>query len=607
MTIIQSGGRAVMTRPSPQARLREAVTEVSRALEDFNWQNLSTDWRTEGDRSFQDRKRDLRRIRTFRRRNPLAKQAASLLLHYVVGQGVSYKVENKKIVARLMDEFWGNTVNERVLTSHSGQKWFLDKCFTDGEFFLLLFPDEEAGTVEMGYLDAMFVDDVINDEQNSLVPKWYKVAKPEAKFNFNNGTWEPSTTSNDFIYYRDWRNDDPAPAGADMAEGLVYHIMPERNGKRGESQLAAALDWLKVHQEFMGDRATMNRAAAQVAWKKKRKAGASDVAAEVQRLRSTLAQSVASWEQNPAPASGSTIVENEGTSLEWVKTDTGAQAASADERTLRMMAGSGMGGIPNHYFGDEANANLATATAMELPLLKTYEDWQTFFRDVLDKVTEFMLQVANKAGRVPDRDDSKKYQERVTTMQGAVAQDTAVQEAFTPFTGNTDAMAGGMKLVMVPKPGAATAQPTALGGTDSNVVSWYIDFDFAPILQKEIGATLLALTQFLAMLPGENIESQKLVVEMALTVFGVNDLDQVMTRLYPDDMVAVLVPNRPPMQVGPDGKPIAPPKQVGPGAPPDAAVATKEALPEGAVSLAEHRTRRLLRLARHVDEAAADG
>lgn len=608
MSVIVSGGMAIRTTSSPNARIREAVNEVTRALEDATWDNLSTDWRNAGnDEDWNDRRLMLKRIRTYRRRNPLAKQAAVLAQHYVLGQGITVRAENKKTVAVLVDEFWSDPVNQSVLTSHKALKEFVDNLFVDGEQFIVMFPDRDAGTLQLGMLDPAFVMDVVTDPENHRIAKWYKVAKPNVKYNWKVGGYEAKTASR-HTFYRDWRNDTEtdAPPARMQEKGLVYHVTLNKRGKRGEPELAAAMDWLTAHKNFMEDRATLNRAAAMVAWKKKRKGGASDVAQEVARIRSTLTQTMSSYEGNPPPASGSTVVENEGSSLEWAKTDTGGQAATADERILRMMAGSGMGGIPNHYFGDEANANLATATAMELPLLKTYEDWQQLLRDTLSDIIDFMLAIAHEAGRVGDRDDSRKYAERVTTQQEVLDTDSveqmaesmreAMREAFLPFQGDqAQAPAQGMKLVMVPK--KAAASNVNIANDTVGPVSWYVDIDFPPIVQKDLTAYSAALKVLYDLLPSENIESQKMVVEMFLTALGANDVDQVMTRLFPPEMVAVLVPKAPPMMPPGMMRPQLPagPKLIGPGQ-----------VQEGAVSLAEARVTRLLRIAAAVPSVGDD-
>ena len=87
-----------------------------------------------------------------------------------------------------------------------------------------------------------------------------------------------------------------------------------------------------------------------------------------------------------------------------------------------MMAGAGMGGVPNHYFGDEANANLATATSMELPLLKAYESWQKWLGDAIGEILRFAIEVAHEAGKVGPEDKSMRYADRSMTSERVIDQ-----------------------------------------------------------------------------------------------------------------------------------------------------------------------------------------
>lgn len=653
---------AVAVHSTTYSALNESITDVARQIEDLNWVNLSTD-RPSYDLIYDDRKRLLQRIRLYRRRSPLAKQGAALLQHYVLGQGLSLKANNKAKVAKIVDEFWDDPVNKAVFTSHQAQKERLDGLWTDGDMFLVLFPDKTNGTLQIGYLDPLFVEDIISDPENAAVPKWYKCHQPKDNYNFQQGAWE-ARTSADFYYLRDWQNGDdttqsgkpsPKPNASLVHDGLIYHVRINKRGKFGESELAASLDWLKAHKDFMEDRASLNRAAAQIAWKKKRKGPASDIAAEVQRLQSSLVSNVQRYETNPPSSSASTIVENEGTEMSWVKTDTGGQQALSDERILRMMAGSGMGGVPNHYFGDEANANLATATAMELPLLKTYEDWQKLWGDTITDLIQFLLSVAHEAGRIGERDDSRRYAERVTTpaqvldtpsAQGTQGPATPDVKKFTsgpsvpqlPASADTSPQAGRIQeagvggavqwprdpdfaITLIPK---HEPEDLIIGANDTTgAIDWFVDVDFPPILQRDQNMVMTSLKALYEFLPTGNIESQKFIVETALQALGVNNIDEIMERLFPVDMSPsqLNTPIAPPDQnalmkalggmanqglaagVKPNALLGAGPAVNAASGAPSPAQADKDAAMMEAQSLAEYRVRRVLKLARQATDA----
>lgn len=611
--VVGVDGTARRVSSSPYVQVREAISDVARQVEDLSWINLSAERATQ-DIPYEDRKRNLARIRLYRRRNPLAKQGANLLQHYALGQGISLRANNRTKIAPIVDEFWEDPINAQVFTSHQSQKERLDDVFTDGDLFMVLFPDAVAGTLHLGKLDAMYVEDVITDPDNGAIPKWYKVVKPDQKFNFTNGEWEQGVSSGtDFVYYRDWRNDDElggrgAPPKRLVADGLIYHSAINRRGKFGESELAAAMDWIKAHKDFMEDRASINHAAAQVAWKKKRKGGQADINAEVARLQSSITGTPSRWESNPPVPTASTIVENEGTNLQWMETKIGS--ASDDERTLRMMLGAGMGGIPNHYFGDEASANLATATAMELPLLKTYEDWQTFWGDVCKDIVGFLLDTAHKAGRIGKRDDSRRYSERVTTPRQVldtpdVADQTGAGSGAKPrIVSEADPVSKSSTLQtsQIPK-----TEPVEVGmaATDSSgAVDWFVDMDFPPIVMKDVGPFMTAIKGLYEMLPVGNIESQKLVVEMALNVLGENNIDEVMERLFPADASPDELRQTPNMVNPADPAALTKALQGLLGSGTEGAPAEGGAKPKSiAEAIAEFRVRRVLLAARQATDA----
>ena len=147
---------------------------------------------------------------------------------------------------------------------------------------------------------------------------------------------------------------------------------------------------------------------------------------------------------------------------------------------------------------------------------------------------------------------------------------------------------GGIR--MMPKADAQEVEEEKEIGPD-DPVPWYVDIDFPPIIQKDTFAYMQALEKLATMLPTEVLEAKKLVVELALSVFGVNDVDKVLERIYPPDMVGVLVP---------PAAPVAPVAPVVPGQ------------PEGEVppatlgeSISDIRRRRLLHSVREAGAAVA--
>lgn len=64
-------------------------------------------------------------------------------------------------------------------------------------------------------------------------------------------------------------------------------------------------------------------------------------------------------------------------------------------------------------------------------------------------------------------------------------------------------------------------------------VDWYVDVDFSPIVQRDIKPFLDSLKVLGEMLPGDNPESRRMLVTMALVALGVNDVDEQLDALFP--------------------------------------------------------------------------
>ena len=620
MGAIVSGGRTVTVRDSAYVQVRESITDVTRQIEDLTWTSLTNDTRGQNlDDIYDQRRQLLARIRLYRRRNPLAKMGAVLLQHYVLGRGITTRANNKAKVARIIDEFMNDPENVVTFTGQQAMAEGLDTLFTDGNLFLVLDVDSVLGSVHLKTIDAMFVEDIITDPDNFKVPRWYKVRKPSGKYDFTTGAWQAGL-SDEFVYYRDWHNDNEsfAPSAKQIEPGLIFHMAINKRGKFGESEMAAAVDWIKTHKDFLEGRASLNAAAAQIAWKKTRKGGAASIAGEVNALRSSLSTNINSWETNPTPAPASTLVQNQGTDTEWMKTETGGANALSDERIMRMMAGAGMGGIPNHYFGDEAAANLASATSMELPLLKNYESWQQLLSDSLQALFEFVLTVAHDAGRIGDRDDSRKYADRVTTpanvlqLPGATGASgaTSAGAANAPQTGlNREASASTgpeapiVQIELIPK----QEYPSVLAGDDDDTgaIDWYVGVDFPLIVQKDLNIQMASIKALYEIMPASNIESQKLAVELSLQALSV-DVDETMERIFPPELLSPQVVNSivsmsdklgPAIAPTIGGAPMVIPPELPPGGP------IKESDDDTPVTIHAARVRHVLRIARDASDA----
>lgn len=132
--------------------------------------------------------------------------------------------------------------------------------------------------------------------------------------------------------------------------------------ERGIPELARILPWVERYDQWLQDRVRINRSRGAFAFL--RKIPGWGIAPEPSGTQDPVTGGI--------PRPGSVLVVNDQESWEVLAPQVGADDASADGRALKLMILAGAG-IAEHYVGDLAQSNLATAQAAELPMLKRFE------------------------------------------------------------------------------------------------------------------------------------------------------------------------------------------------------------------------------------------
>jgi hypothetical protein len=143
------------------------------------------------------------------------------------------------------------------------------------------------------------------------------------------------------------------------------------------------------------------------------------------------------------PRGGSVITENEQVEHETFKLDSGAAGANVDGQMIRSQISAGTH-FPQHYLGDIGSANLATATSMELPVLKAVESrqevFEQLFRWFIDRVIERAIEKGRLSKELSDEEWAEKQAEQEkegqdeAPPQPSAAADPAAQGVTGPST-----------------------------------------------------------------------------------------------------------------------------------------------------------------------------
>ena len=433
-----NGGDATGTLSEAQmwGALQKAIPELQEIgladlelrREDIGWIKLGVgDLTSTGEITEAKRIDIVKRARYYWHLDPLAKQAVRLWTDFALGIGLTWRAKEEG-THKILSGFWNSRKNRSIFGS-SGQRKSSRKLLVDGEIFFAIFPGAKPDQTILRRIDPLQIRNIVTDPEDEDTVLVYKREYTTVK--------GAQVTK----YYRDWT----APKaelideqgrfldGANVAKMengediLVYHLAFETIGHRGNSLLASVIDWIKAYRQFMASRIAIVKALAIFAWRQKIKGGA----AEVETARASWESAYATGkteETNPPPAPASTWVENEGSKLEPIKTETGGRAARDDGNAIKLQVSAGTG-ILLHYFGDPSTGNLATAHAMELPMLKQFQAYQTlwsdFYRDIFDIILERAKVPEDK--RFTDRDyppiveaEAPKVIESITKLLAAI-------------------------------------------------------------------------------------------------------------------------------------------------------------------------------------------
>lgn len=373
---------------SNQPELAEAFTQadIELALDDRGW--LVGGKRMAGELDPMSRQVQVNRARYYWLRDPLAKQAIRLWTDYAFGaEAVSWSCDDAGTMTSL-NKFMKDRRNRRI-TSRRGMRRMSNKLLIDGELFFAVYTD---GVIRA--FDCLQITDIITDPDDDDTVIAYKRV----------------TTGNGFVaqapltrYYKPWDFDEEAdlklidPVGKKPFkfedDVVLYHHDLDAMEKRGNSLLGSSSDWSREHRRFMAARVALTQALSRFAYKGTVKGGQKVIDGIRSKLESTFAQTGLSGgtEHQPANAPGGTWLQNDGINLEAMPRGTGANDAKSDADGLKLMVCAGTG-IMLHYFGDPSTGNLATATAMELPMLKMFGAYQQLWKDTWRDLFSIVLE-----------------------------------------------------------------------------------------------------------------------------------------------------------------------------------------------------------------------
>lgn len=426
-------------------------------------------------------RRDTRRRLSQRSRiallqDPLAGAEAELLANFGFGKGVSKPSARNPKVQDVIDAAWTDPINEQVLCGYMAQRKMSNNLLTSAELFTTLYVG--GGKVRVGGRSPDRIIDIIPDPENEQVPLYYVEERPIQRWE-----WDPAmdqwkaVTSTDAgrpkcRYWPHWRNledaqreraqfdvDDqelklPEIPAEKLAKGVIYHtaINQVGEGLRGNPPWARTLRFMNAMNVLTEAHVSMAQAASSIIARRSMTGSDRQITKAAESVMSAASEIGASAFRNPggwgvagnaepttqpftAPGQpgpfppGSWWNDNQSSKLEPLSLQSGSGQMAQTAQIVRapIAANSSFG---QHYLGDASDANLATASTLELPATMRVGAWQESFEQLYRWFTDRAIEAAVKAGVLGGMDgfDGAKP---LSEMRLQEAEDRAAMEART--------------------------------------------------------------------------------------------------------------------------------------------------------------------------------
>ncbi len=304
--------------------------------------------------------------------NPLANAVVEMGVNFTLGDGLQIDAKHKK-VQTLLDAFWSDPDNHMP----TRQFEIATELSLYGEIFLRTFVNPFSGHLKLALLDPSLVDQIDCNPDNI-----------EQQRSVHQRAFGPSATA-------------PTPSNSPSDDHLnqgVWYSIPDQilhfavnkvsNAKRGKSDLATLLPWLRRYKDWLIDRVRINKYKAAFMW---------DVTL-TGADRKIIEQKMMAYSTPPEP--GSILVHNESEVWAAVQPRIDATSVAEDGHAIKMMVAIGAG-IPEHYLSEGGDVNRATAAEMDLPTLKRYQRRQDYLKIIFTTLLDRVITEAQSAGSLP--------------------------------------------------------------------------------------------------------------------------------------------------------------------------------------------------------------
>lgn len=442
--------------------------------------------------------------------DPQAGQLTDLYVSFTFGRGVPRAQAPDPEVQKHLDDTWDDKANQQILTSFERLvEKGIDLCI-QSNILLRVFSGGQDGMARLSLLRFTDIEDVVRHEVDAYRILYYKGVEQRVTYDYQAGRYLTPADARDVIgqpktvYYealgafddenpvmvaQDEQASGPLrPPEAMLRDGKVIHLAVNKTSEMafGVPRMKRLMRWLNAYEHTLESHVNRMKAMASIYMK----ATAKGTQRDLDRLgfkaigrASTFgaAQDVDDRQPVPAPTGPGILGQNDALNYEAFKIDSGATDVAASAPIIR---GQLNGPWPDHYTAGAA-AELAGATAMELPVLKFVEREQELWGSPFRALGQESIDAAIRTGWISEwRDPTDAELEQLALAE------TANEPA--PFETNEDGlvkrdlsfeviMPSPLKRAMGDLVGAAVQTATAVdpNGENPELSRWLFGFILA--------------------------------------------------------------------------------------------------------------------------------
>jgi hypothetical protein len=382
--------------------LSEASRLVERAREDAAWTNLSTDQQSGADAIPRDKAVPLARW-AFSGGDPFTKAAVWNKTNFAFGVGIDGPTgpdPDNNTALQILRAFWWERSNQSAMFSTLRQYERSNQLLIDGDLFLLLFVDA-AGMVRVRRYDPLSVVSMVPDPDDPGRPLYYATKYQRRELNVKTGTMQQALGAKQEVrYYADFQNIerdadpwyDVVPHEDYNRDVYMLHVPLNRirESSFGVSEVAGSVRWFLAAKRALEDLATISASTARLMNQISVAGTASDLTALASTIQDSISDATDELDEHGMSHAAMNLLPA-GMEVKSERASSRANEAWQLDRMLRMRGAAGSGQAL-HYLADPENANLATSTSMELPVLRNFESYQALWVDTYRSLCNFVLE-----------------------------------------------------------------------------------------------------------------------------------------------------------------------------------------------------------------------